>query len=131
MNIYNWEAQEEKKTICSYLKNNEKISHSDWIIDISYFYNETSFKIKSGYGVWSKPVLKIIKNNKMMERVVTCCSQWLIEDIKYKKKINNKIHKRGFILRHCFFNPISWLLGSLACVFLRSRDTKHMSTTVR
>ena len=70
MNIYNWEAQEEKKTICSFLKNNEKISYSGWIIDVSYFNNETSSRVRAGYGFWSKPVLKIIKKNKKNRKYI-------------------------------------------------------------
>lgn len=113
MNIYNWQAQDYRKTICKFLSSKEIISQEDWIIDSTHFNRETSETIQAGYSVWARPVLALIKKSETFEKIVSKPASWLIEDIKFKKGISKKPHIRGYLFRHLFFNPISWCLGNL------------------
>ena|SRR5690606_6403071 len=121
MNIFNWHEQEEYKSICRSLTNKKIISYSDWIIDVKYFHDETSSKIKAGYCIWAKPLLFIMTKNHTVEKIVSYPAHWLIEDIKYKKGINQKRHFRGFFIRHFIFNPFSYFLANF-------KSPKHSKT---
>lgn len=112
MNIYNWQVQDYRKTICKFLSSKEIISYKDWIIDSNHFNRETSETIQAGYSVWAKPVLALMKKSTTFEKIASKPAQWLIEDIKFKKGINKKPHIRGYLFRHILFNPISWSLGN-------------------
>lgn len=110
--VNNWRAQEELKIICHRLMMRDFISYSDWVVDVTYFSHQNSAEIKSGYYLWATPLLSLMKKSVLAESLVAYPAKWLIEDIKYKKGLRLKAHKRGFLLRHLVFNPCSWFLGS-------------------
>lgn len=131
MNSYLWLQQDKTKSICKHLTSRNIISPEDWIIDSSHFQRETSETIQTGYSIWSKPVLALIKKSSLFEKIASTPAQWLIEDLKFKKGMRKTPHIKGFLFRHIVFNPISWSLGNLKLLGTPQKDKQVVAVNKR
>ena len=131
MNTYYWQQQEKFKTICKHMSSKSMISYQDWIMDSNHFQRETSKAIQEGYCIWAKPVLALIKKSRRFETIASKPSQWMIEDLKFKKGMRKTPHIRGFLFRHVLFNPISWSLGNIKLLGTTQQDKQVAAVNKR